>query len=123
MASPMEQMGGGVSGRRDVWAMAPGYVAAMIVLAAVYFAAAKLGLSLAFDAEQVTAIWPPTGIALAAVLLLGYRAWPGIFVGAFLANVTTSHETFAVAAGIAAGNTLEALAGAFLVRLFAGPGD
>ena len=63
----------------------------ILAIALVYFAAAKLGLSMAFVAEQVTAVWPPAGIALAAVLLLGYRAWPGILLGAFLANVT-AHE-------------------------------
>src|SRR5262249_41361251 len=70
------------------------------LLAAVYFGAARVGLSMAFVAEQVTAVWPPTGIALAALLLLGYRAWPGIALGAFLANATTN-ASLATAAGIA----------------------
>ena len=52
------------------------------LLAAAYFGAAQVGLSLAFVAEQVTAVWPPTGIALAALLLFGSRAWPGITLGA-----------------------------------------
>jgi integral membrane sensor domain MASE1 len=69
------------------------------LLAAVYFGAAKVGLSMAFVAEQVTAVWPPTGIAL----------------GAFVANATTN-APLATAAGIALGNTLEALAGAWLLR-------
>src|SRR5262249_41153937 len=60
----------------------------MAFLAAFYFGAARLGLTMAFVAEQVTAVWPPTGIALAALLLFGYRLWPGIALGAFLANVT-----------------------------------
>jgi PAS domain S-box-containing protein len=85
------------------------------LLAAVYFAAAKLGLTMAFVAEQVTAVWPPTGIALTALLLFGYRAWPGIALGAFLANATTN-APLATAAGIALGNTLEALLGAWLLR-------
>jgi hypothetical protein len=55
--------------RRDL-----AFAAGLLALAAVYFGAAKLGLALAFQAEQVTAVWPPTGIALAAVLLFGYRA-------------------------------------------------
>jgi signal transduction histidine kinase/CheY-like chemotaxis protein len=83
-------------------------------LAAVYIGAAKLGLSLATTAEQVTAVWPPTGIALAAALLFGYRIWPAIAIGAFAANVTTS-ESVATACGIAAGNTLEAVLGAWLL--------
>src|SRR5262249_31145607 len=90
------------------------WTARVVLLAAVYFAAAKLGLSLAFAAEQVSAVWPPTGIALAAVLLFGYRVWPGITLGAFLANAT-AHEPLATAGGIALGNTLEALAGAWLL--------
>ena len=84
-------------------------------LALTYFAAAKLGLSMAFLAEQVSPVWPATGLALAALLLLGYRAWPGIALGAFLANATAD-EPLATAAGIAAGNTLEALAGAWLLN-------
>jgi signal transduction histidine kinase/integral membrane sensor domain MASE1/ActR/RegA family two-component response regulator len=70
-------------------------------------------------AEQVTTVWPPAGISLAAVLILGYRVWPGILVGAFLANLTTS-EPVGVAVVIAAGNTLEALLGAWLLRRIVG---
>jgi signal transduction histidine kinase/integral membrane sensor domain MASE1/CheY-like chemotaxis protein len=89
-------------------------VAVWIAIAAVYFAAAKLGLELAFVAPQVTVVWPPTGIALAAVLLLGRRVWPGVWIGALVANATVS--PLAVAAGIATGNTLEAVVGAGLLR-------
>src|SRR5690242_11101518 len=64
------------------------YLASIAALAALYFGAAKLGLSLATLAEQVTLVWPATGIALAALLLFGYRMWPGIALGAFLANAT-----------------------------------
>jgi integral membrane sensor domain MASE1 len=88
-------------------------------VAGLYFGAAKFGLSLAFTTEQVTAVWPPTGIALAAVLVLGYRIWPGIYLGALLSNVVT-HEPVGVAAGIALGNTLEACVGAFLLRRVVG---
>ena len=94
------------------WAFYPVQLA---LLAAVYFGAAKLGLTMAFVAEQVTAVWPPTGIALAALLLFGYRVWPGITLGAFLANAT-ANAPLATAAGIALGNTLEALAGAWMLR-------
>src|SRR4051812_18603049 len=94
-------------------------LAGILALAAVYFGAAKLGLALAYVAEQVTVVWPPTGMALAAVLLFGYRVWPGIALGAFLANATT-HEPPLVAVGIAAGNTLEALAGAWLLNRVVG---
>jgi signal transduction histidine kinase/integral membrane sensor domain MASE1/ActR/RegA family two-component response regulator len=88
-----------------------------IAIAAAYWAAAKLGLSLAFEAEQVSAVWPPSGIALAALFVFGVRAWPGVALGAFVANVT-AHEPVATAAGIAVGNTLEAVAGATLLAAF-----
>jgi integral membrane sensor domain MASE1/anti-sigma regulatory factor (Ser/Thr protein kinase) len=91
----------------------------IIGIAGAYFVAAKLGLSLAFFHVSASAVWPPTGIALAALLLIGYRAWPGIFLGALLANLTTA-GTIATSLGIASGNTLEGLAGAYLVNRFAG---
>jgi integral membrane sensor domain MASE1 len=90
------------------------HVAIALAIAAVYFAAAKLGLELAFVAPQVTVVWPPTGIALVAVMLLGRRVWPGVWLGAFLANAAVS--PVAVAAGIATGNTLEAVVGALLLE-------
>src|SRR3989442_3702183 len=93
-------------------------VAMLVLLAVVYFAAAKVGFMLAFVHASATAVWPPTGIALAANLVLGYRVWPGILLGAFLANVTTE-GTIATSLGIAVGNTLEGFVGAFLVNRFA----
>lgn len=94
------------------------YLAICIALFAVYFAAGKLGLKLAFLNPSATPIWPPTGIALAAFLLLGYRVWPAIFLGAFLVNLTTAGSA-ATSLGIAGGNTLEGVAGAYLVNRFA----
>jgi len=91
------------------------YFLSLLVLAASYFAVSKFGLALAFDAEQVTLVWPPTGIALAAVLLWGSRMWPGVALGAFLANVTTN-EPVLTAAAIAGGNTMEAVVAAWLLR-------
>jgi signal transduction histidine kinase/CheY-like chemotaxis protein len=88
-------------------------------LAVIYFIAGKLGLMLASLHASASPVWPAAGIALAALLLLGYRAWPAIFVGAFLVNLTTAGNV-ATSFGIALGNTLEALAGAFLVNRFAG---
>jgi diguanylate cyclase (GGDEF)-like protein/PAS domain S-box-containing protein len=85
------------------------------VLAVLYVVAGKLGLSLATVHESVSLVWPPTGIALAALLVFGSRVWPGIALGAFLVNVATG-VGFGVAAGIAAGNTGEALAGVYLLR-------
>jgi hypothetical protein len=93
----------------------PFYPAQVVFLTAVYYGAAKLGLTMAFVAKQVTAVLPPTGIALAALLVFGYRAWPGIALGALLANATTN-TPLATAAGIALGNTLDALVGAWLLR-------
>ncbi len=90
----------------------------VVVLAGVYFAAAKLGLRLAFVNPSATPVWPPTGIALACLLLAGYRVAPGIFLGAFLANLTT-YGTVWTSLGIAMGNTLEGLAGAYLVNKYA----
>jgi integral membrane sensor domain MASE1/anti-sigma regulatory factor (Ser/Thr protein kinase) len=86
-----------------------------LVLALLYFAAAKLGLALAFATPNVTAIWPPAGIALAALVLWGRRLWPGVLLGAFLANVTTDAPVY-TAAGIAVGNTLEAALGSYLLE-------
>ena len=88
------------------------------LLASVYFVAGKLGLMLAFVNDSATAVWPPTGIALAAFLVLGYRVWPGVFLGAFLVNVTTAGSA-ATSFGIAAGNTLEGVVGAYLLSRFA----
>jgi diguanylate cyclase (GGDEF)-like protein len=93
--------------------------AAIGLLAGVYFLAGKIGLTLAFIHPSSTAVWPPTGIALAALLILGRRVWPGIFLGAFLVNLTTV-GTIPTSIGIATGNTLEALIGASLVAKFAG---
>ncbi|HSE64548.1 MAG TPA: MASE1 domain-containing protein, partial [Thermoanaerobaculia bacterium] len=78
-------------------------------VAVLYVLAAKLGFSLAFQARQVSAVWPPAGLALAAVFWFGRRAAPGVLLGAFLANAM-AEEPLWVAAGIAVGNTLEAMA-------------
>jgi len=88
------------------------------LLAAIYVLAAKVGLVLAFLHPSATAFWPPTGIALAAVLIFGPRVWPAIFIGAFLANEMTA-GTLATSLVIAAGNTLEAVIGGYLVNRFA----
>ena len=78
---------------------------------ALYFVAAKVGLLFAAISPSASAVWPPTGIAFAACLVLGLRVWPAIFVGAFLANATTAGSVV-TSLGIAAGNTLEAVVGA-----------
>ena len=65
-------------------ARGPAYWALLLAIAALYFAVAKLGLSMAFAAAQVSAVWPPTGLALAAVLLLGPRVAPAVALGCLL---------------------------------------
>src|SRR6266478_756390 len=89
------------------------------LLALVYFIAGKFGLMLASLHASASPVWPPAGIALAALLVLGYRVWPAIFVGAFLVNVTTAGSV-ATSLAIASGNTLEAVCGAWLVNRLAG---
>jgi diguanylate cyclase (GGDEF)-like protein len=100
---------------RDRWWRAG---ATLVGLAVAYFVAAKLSLRLAFVNPSATAVWPPTGIALAAFLILGARVWPAIFAGAFLANLTTAGSV-ATSIGIAGGNTLEGLLASYLVQRFA----
>jgi len=88
------------------------------LFAIIYIAAGKIGLNLASLHASASPVWPPAGIALAAILLVGYRAWPAIFVGAFLVNLTTAGDA-ATSVAIATGNTVEAVAGAWLVNCFA----
>jgi PAS domain S-box-containing protein len=85
------------------------------LLTAAYLVAARLGLALSFSHEHVTAVWPPTGVALAALMLFGTRLWPGILIGAFAANVLDGVDP-AIAAAIAVGNTLAPVAAAHLMR-------
>lgn len=99
-----------INWKKDLWKSA--------LLVVVYFFTCKLGLSLAFVHPSSTAVWPGTGIALAAFLLIGNRMWPGIFLGAFVVNLTTT-GTSLTSLAIAAGNTLEGLVGAYLVQKFA----
>jgi len=93
-------------------------VALLLGLAAIYYLAAKLGLRFAFVNTSVTSVWPPAGIALAAFVLLGYRVWPAILGAAFLVHLSTTGAVL-TSAGIAVGNTLEGLLGAYLVNRFA----
>jgi len=85
-----------------------------LFLAVVYFAAAEVGLSLASLHTNVTPVWPPAGIAIASLLIFGLRLWPGIFVGALVANLLTSIPVPA-AFSIAFGNTLLALVAYWLL--------
>src|SRR5207253_7024896 len=108
--------------RRDGRVMDPRQIPtlpAISVLTLIYLIAGKLSLHLAFVHKSASPVWPPAGIALAALLVLGFRVWPAIFVGAFLVNLTTVGNIF-TSFGIASGNTLEAICGAWLVNRFAG---
>jgi PAS domain S-box-containing protein len=91
----------------------------IVALTIVYVVVGRLGLALATHHASATAVWAPTGIAISAVLLLGRWVWPGIAAGAFLVNVTTAAPWHA-SIGIAVGNTLEALLGAWFVQRWAG---
>lgn len=90
-------------------------IALTLCLSAAYFGAARLGLLLATVHGSVSPVWPATGLALAAVLLGGFRMWPAVFIGAITANAFTP-VSLAVAVCIGVGNTLEAVAGAWLAR-------
>jgi diguanylate cyclase (GGDEF)-like protein len=100
---------------RPVWVKKAAVVG---ILAVVYFVAGKLGLELAYVHASATAVWPCTGIAIAALLVYGFEIWPGILIGAFLVNLTTAGNV-GTSIGIAAGNTLEGLAGWYLVSKLA----
>jgi signal transduction histidine kinase len=97
----------------------------MLGLALLYYLTGRLGLLLAIPPGYATAVWPPSGIALAGLLLFGDRVWPGVFAGSLALNVWTSLDpsdpastfrSFLIAICIAAGSTFQALLGRRLVR-------
>ncbi len=91
------------------------YVTKVAVVAGLYFLAAKWGLAFWTVQNNVSLVWPPSGIALAAVLIGGYRVLPGVSIGALWATASTGAPwTFALATAL--GNPLEALIGAYLLR-------
>ncbi len=90
-------------------------LAEILALFAIYFATARLGLSIDAVSRFATLVWLPSGIAVAALLLFGYRLWPGIILGAFLVNLFNGAPPF-VALGIGIGNTLEALVATYLLK-------
>ncbi len=94
------------------------YLIVTAIFALVYFVAGALGLKMAFVNGSATAVWPPTGIAIAGFLLLGRRYWPAVFLGVFLVNLTTA-GSFLASIGISFGNTLEAVIAVGLVTTFA----
>lgn len=95
------------------------------VVAILYTITGKLGFSLAIAPGNVTTVWPPSGIALAAIMLGGYGLWPGIWFGSLAVNLwffaemgPLAFRPFAAALGIATGSTLQAILGAFLIQHF-----
>jgi PAS domain S-box-containing protein len=95
------------------------YATAVAALAVLYWAAAWIGLRYVTIGHSVSVVWPPAGIAFAALVLLGLRTWPGVTIGAFVANAMTPIP-LAAAAGIALGNTGEAVLAALLLHRVAG---
>jgi len=91
------------------------YLLKIIGLAVIYHLAARLGLMMAYVQSNTSPVWPPTGIALAALLIFGYRVWPGITLGVLVGSLITGAGP-TVALGMALGNTLEALVGAYLLK-------
>jgi len=84
-------------------------------LALCYVGAAKVGIDLPVSHGVITPVWIPTGLSIAAVVLLGFGVWPAVAIGALVANWTSGVGP-AVAAGIAVGNTAEALLAGYLLR-------
>src|SRR3954467_99860 len=99
------------------------YVAGVLLLAAAYYGAAKLGQTLRYTAS-VSAIWPPAGLGIAALYLWGLRWWPGIFLGDLIINLEllVGHHSLPAAAlvGQQLGNMAEILVGAALMRRLIG---
>jgi len=93
------------------------YLLKIAILAVVYHLAARLGLELAYVQVNTSPVWPPTGIALAALLIFGFDIWPGISLGVLLGSLFTG-APFNLAIGMTLGNTLEAIVGAYCLRRF-----
>jgi integral membrane sensor domain MASE1 len=95
------------------------HYALIIGLTVVYYLAGRAGLHFfGLLHPSASAIWIPTGIAIASLMIFGYRVWPAIFAGAFLVNLTTQGSLL-TSIGVGAGNTLEGLLAAYLVGRFA----
>jgi PAS domain S-box-containing protein len=106
-----------------MWLRIVRYLVGVTALGMLYIVTGRLGLALEPESGFATLVWPPTGIALAAILLFGYRYWPGIAAGAFLLNLYVAMNRpqplgspWLTAGGMGIGNTLEALLGAYLLR-------
>jgi signal transduction histidine kinase len=95
------------------------YTLAIAALAMVYLVAARAGLMMDAVAGFATLVWAPSGLALATLLIFGPGLWPGVFIGAFLANLLTGAPV-PVALGIGVGNTLEAVLAVYALRRIPG---
>jgi signal transduction histidine kinase len=91
------------------------YTLAVAALAIVYIIAARAGLMMDAVAGFATLVWPPSGLSLAALLVFGARLWPGVLIGAFVANLFAGAPAH-VALGIGVGNTLEAVLAVYALR-------
>lgn len=96
-------------------------LAIMAALTIVYVIASKYGLQLAYSNPSISPVWPPAGIAISALLLLGIGFWPAVFIGSFFTNYMISSPTVAI--GISIGNTLEAIVAVFLIMKLANGRD
>jgi PAS domain S-box-containing protein len=90
-----------------------------VLVAAIYVVAGRLGFAAAAVHPVVSSAWPPSGFALAALLLLGFRFWPAITLGAFVVNLTGGIVPLAAGA-MAIGNTLEAVTAAWVLTYIIG---
>ena len=119
VATPSERSTTFMAGRRfHIFEADLEKLAWIVGVAIIYFAGGKLGLYFASFTASSSSVWPPTGIAFAAMLLLGYQIWPGIFLGAFFVNLATTGAVFS-SLGIATGNTLEAVVAVYLAMRYA----
>jgi len=77
------------------WIRQAPYAMQVVLLAVSYWVVAKLSLAFAIPPGYATAVWPPSGVALVAILLFGNRIWPGIWLGAALVNFTVDYSSHA----------------------------
>ena len=90
----------------------------VVVLIALYFIGGIIGKENSFLSGSVALVWPPAGIALAAILLFGYRFWPGVALGAVLFSFMNGMPFGFFTLGTAIGNTMGAIVCAFLLKKF-----
>src|SRR5512140_638792 len=95
------------------------YILKVLILAIAYHLAARLGLKMAYVQANTSPVWPPTGIGLAALLILGYWYWPGIGLGVLFGSLFTG-APFGLAVGMSLGNTLEALVAVYSLKKIVG---